>query len=77
MNHDAGINRKQSRTKDGKLRYYRLHQNYFIFGSKKDSGIKGKVFIIDILEVLYTAVTTKELCPGERVLIASHILLDF
>ena len=76
MNHNSGINKKKSIRKDLKLRYH-LHQTYFIFGSKKDNGVKSKVFITDILEVLYTIAISKELYLGERELIASYIFLDF
>ena len=87
IDHNPGTKRKQSRTKDGKLRYNTV---YFKVTSswveRKIMGKKEKAFINDVLEVLFTVGITEEPLhlesttkiiakvpyPGKKEVIPSH-----
>ena len=82
MDHNSGINRKQSRTKHGNLRYITLYSRVTSsWVAKKIMDKKDKTFIQDILEAIWVVgfdkdklVTTnlKMPNPGKQLVIDSH-----
>ena len=61
MDHNSGIKRKQSRTKNGKLRYNTVYSKVTSsWVARKIIEKKEKAFINDILEVLFTTGITEE-----------------